>query len=176
MHDHTYRMGICWQNVAYNQPPHLGYYLPDAFMPSIDKNEFTVSMGEEFEFSIQTKYAKSVSIKASFMPDGTKKTLVMPTGMSRSFDSNTKVLTVKGTADQEGDYRIAIGLNALGSGSTPDTLVIHSVNTTGIETINAKTDNEPSQIYDLQGRKCNEMRSGEIYIIRQNGRTRKVVK
>ena len=29
MHDHTYRMGICWQNTAYNQPPHLGYYLPD---------------------------------------------------------------------------------------------------------------------------------------------------
>ena len=29
MHDHTYRMGTCWQNTAYNQPPHLGYYLPD---------------------------------------------------------------------------------------------------------------------------------------------------
>jgi len=29
MHDHTYRMGIAWQNVGYNQPPHLGYYLPD---------------------------------------------------------------------------------------------------------------------------------------------------
>ena len=29
MHDHIYRMGICWQNTAYNQPPHLGYYLPD---------------------------------------------------------------------------------------------------------------------------------------------------
>ena len=29
MHDHTYRMAVCWQNVAYNQPPHLGYYLPD---------------------------------------------------------------------------------------------------------------------------------------------------
>lgn len=29
MHDHTYRMAICWQNVAYNQPPHVGYYLPD---------------------------------------------------------------------------------------------------------------------------------------------------
>lgn len=29
MHDHVYRLGICWQNVAYNQPPHLGYYLPD---------------------------------------------------------------------------------------------------------------------------------------------------
>lgn len=29
MHDHVYRMGVAWQNVAYNQPPHLGYYLPD---------------------------------------------------------------------------------------------------------------------------------------------------
>lgn len=30
MHDHIYRMGVVWQNVSYNQPPHLGYYLPDA--------------------------------------------------------------------------------------------------------------------------------------------------
>lgn len=30
MHDHLYRMSVCWQNVAYNQPPHLGYYLPDS--------------------------------------------------------------------------------------------------------------------------------------------------
>ncbi len=29
MHDHTYRMAVAWQNTAYNQPPHLGYYLPD---------------------------------------------------------------------------------------------------------------------------------------------------
>lgn len=29
MHDHVYRMGITWQQTAYNQPPHLGYYLPN---------------------------------------------------------------------------------------------------------------------------------------------------
>lgn len=29
MTDHIYRMGIVWQQTAYNQPPHLGYYLPD---------------------------------------------------------------------------------------------------------------------------------------------------
>ncbi len=28
MHDHVYRMGIAWQQTSYNQPPHLGYYLP----------------------------------------------------------------------------------------------------------------------------------------------------
>jgi len=29
MHDHIYRMGIVWQNVTYNQPPHVGYYMGD---------------------------------------------------------------------------------------------------------------------------------------------------
>lgn len=33
MHDHVYRLGVAWQNVGYNQPPHLGYYLPDAVAP-----------------------------------------------------------------------------------------------------------------------------------------------
>jgi len=27
MHDSVYRLGIAWQNVAYNQPPHVGFYL-----------------------------------------------------------------------------------------------------------------------------------------------------
>ncbi|MFT3739335.1 MAG: rhamnogalacturonan lyase [Breznakibacter sp.] len=27
MHDAVYRLGIAWQNVAYNQPPHLGFYI-----------------------------------------------------------------------------------------------------------------------------------------------------
>jgi rhamnogalacturonan endolyase len=27
LHDHVYRMGVAWQNVAYNQPAHPGYYL-----------------------------------------------------------------------------------------------------------------------------------------------------
>ena len=40
MHNHVYRMGICWQNVAYNQPPHLGYYLPD-YIESFQGNDPT---------------------------------------------------------------------------------------------------------------------------------------
>ena len=30
MEDHTYRMGIAWQNSSYNQPPHLGYSLAES--------------------------------------------------------------------------------------------------------------------------------------------------
>lgn len=29
MHDHHYRMATVWQTAAYNQPPHLSFYLPD---------------------------------------------------------------------------------------------------------------------------------------------------
>ena len=36
MHDHTYRMGVAWQNTAYNQPPHVGYFLPD-YVEYLDK-------------------------------------------------------------------------------------------------------------------------------------------
>ena len=30
MHDPVYRLGIAWQNTAYNQPPHLSYFLGTA--------------------------------------------------------------------------------------------------------------------------------------------------
>jgi rhamnogalacturonan endolyase len=29
MHDPVYRLGVAWQNVVYNQPPHLGFYIGD---------------------------------------------------------------------------------------------------------------------------------------------------
>jgi len=29
MHDPAYRLGVAWQNVAYNQPPYLGFYIGD---------------------------------------------------------------------------------------------------------------------------------------------------
>lgn len=33
MHDRTYRLAIAWQNVAYNQPPHPGFYLGEGMKP-----------------------------------------------------------------------------------------------------------------------------------------------
>lgn len=49
MHDHTYRMGVAWQNTAYNQPPHLGYYLPDRFKKNTDTGigAISYSVGDE---------------------------------------------------------------------------------------------------------------------------------
>ena len=33
MHDPVYRLGIAWQNVAYNQPPHTSFYLDKDMAP-----------------------------------------------------------------------------------------------------------------------------------------------
>lgn len=35
MDDHQYRMAITWQQTAYNQPPHISYYLPDSVAPRL---------------------------------------------------------------------------------------------------------------------------------------------
>lgn len=44
MHDPVYRLGIAWQNAAYNQPPHLGFYVGDGLshltMPVIFTTEY----------------------------------------------------------------------------------------------------------------------------------------
>jgi uncharacterized protein YjdB len=48
MHDPVYRLGIAWQNIAYNQPPHTGYYLG-------------VGMEEPPEPKIRTESTGSVS-------------------------------------------------------------------------------------------------------------------
>ena len=29
MHDNVYRLSVAWQNTAYNQPPHTGFYIGD---------------------------------------------------------------------------------------------------------------------------------------------------
>lgn len=42
MHDPVYRLGIAWQNVAYNQPPHLGFYIGDGLTDAPTPNIYTV--------------------------------------------------------------------------------------------------------------------------------------
>ncbi|MDR0353619.1 MAG: Ig-like domain-containing protein, partial [Opitutaceae bacterium] len=45
MHDRQYRMSIAWQNVAYNQPPHLSYYLGTG-MEEPPRPDFVTSLDE----------------------------------------------------------------------------------------------------------------------------------
>ncbi|QII48618.1 rhamnogalacturonan lyase [Bacillus paralicheniformis] len=42
MHDPVYRLGVAWQNVAYNQPPHPGFYLGTGMDKPPRPNIYTV--------------------------------------------------------------------------------------------------------------------------------------
>ena len=165
MHDHTYRMAICWQNTAYNQPPHLGYYLPDAMLPAIvgDK-ELTVNMGEAVDWTVKARYAQSMSITRSKMPSGLKRTIEL----------GTAVATITGNIAEEGDYTIPVSLTGRNGEKVDETLTVHVVNTTGIHSVQNYSDNAGRQVYDLQGRQHSGLKRG-LNIIRQGGKTRKVI-
>ena len=64
MHDPVYRLGVAWQNVAYNQPPYLGFYLagninnlpwPDMYVAkaniSTNLNEVTINKFNAYSIS-----------------------------------------------------------------------------------------------------------------------------
>ena len=163
MHDHTYRMAVCWQNTAYNQPPHLGYYLPDAMLPRLTETELTVSVGEAIDYVLKGRYTKNYTIKTSDLPEG----------LTRKVDYTANTTTISGTLMEAGDYEIPMTLTGMGAEKATATLTIHAVNTTGIEEMAATTQHE-RQVYDLQGRQSNGMKRG-LNIIRENGRTRKII-
>ena len=173
MHDHTYRMGVCWQNTAYNQPPHLGYFLPDAMLPRfVGSKELTVASGETIDWPLQWRYAKSVTVSESFRPDGTRKGVSVPEGMSSSRNTTDKQLVLTGTLDEVGDYTINVKLTGLGTESVTETLTIHVTGeATGIEDM---TTAQTEQVYDLQGRQRGQVRHG-VNIIRRGGKVTKAI-
>jgi hypothetical protein len=39
MHDPVYRLGVAWQNVAYNQPAHPGFFLGEGMKQDVQGSE-----------------------------------------------------------------------------------------------------------------------------------------
>ncbi|MCR5680638.1 MAG: rhamnogalacturonan lyase [Prevotella sp.] len=109
MHDHTYRMGICWQNTAYNQPPHLGYFLPD-ILPAILGNTTALKAiaGEESEWTFPTRNTASIAIDGYYLDGNHHEGL--PEGISATFSADGSTLTLKGAFSQAGTYRFLITL------------------------------------------------------------------
>jgi len=48
MHDPIYRLGIAWQNVAYNQPPHTSFYIGDEMNKPPKPNIFTLKSKKKY--------------------------------------------------------------------------------------------------------------------------------
>ena len=74
MHDHTYRMAICWQNNAYNQPPHLGYFLPDYIAGKLTNQVPCVAYSQQQEqiFDLQGRQLDALKPGLNIIREGGK--------------------------------------------------------------------------------------------------------
>ena len=108
MEDHVYRMGIAWQNSSYNQPPHLGYYLPD-YLNITGSSYTTQTESHAPDGTVDPSSENKESIDASHCPSADKEVY---TGTSFTCGENEE-LTVSSTGNYlkvrtnkgvEGDY------------------------------------------------------------------------
>lgn len=103
MQDHNYRMAIAWQNTGYNQPPHLGYYLPDRFStdPQIKvtsgQTSQLVETGKEIVPIVGT-WANCSGVEATGLPDG----------ITLTTDAATSSFTIAGIPTTDGEYTYVI--------------------------------------------------------------------
>ena len=173
MHDHTYRMGICWQNTAYNQPPHLGFFLTDALAPRLlSDTRVSGMLGEEVVFESKWRYAKTVTLAASILPDGTRKWLELPEEFGYDIDILAKNILIKGTPKEAGDYKVVLRITAMNGEAKNDTVLFHIADPTGIADVNAATDRIATPIYDLQGRILKARPSHGVYFENRRKRVR----
>jgi rhamnogalacturonan endolyase len=89
MHDPVYRLGIAWQNVAYNQPPHLGFYIGDG-LDNIPRPNIYTSKYENNPITSIEKTTKSNPLQAYCSSDGVH--LVSPDAIIRS----VSIYSIKG--------------------------------------------------------------------------------
>ncbi len=103
MEDHNYRMAIAWQNTAYNQPPHLGFYLPDvgatnAIVRLVDGNPIqAVEAGTAI-----------APIKGNWMNAETVKLVGLPETFTLDVDNAAKTFELNGATDVVGVYEFAV--------------------------------------------------------------------
>ncbi len=189
MHDHTYRMGVAWQNTAYNQPPHLGYYLPDRFAPVItfvdnSPQEQTITLGEEIQpVTLQyNDYTSSFAVDSTFTPTQTRKGLYTAE-FSRTALPSQKRIVVQGTPTEVGDYRLVLKANSkIGYCVGPRYVSVLIHVEAGADGIVTHTeDSAPvTAIYTSTGIKLSttdiDALPTGVYLISKGGRIRKIMK
>ncbi len=102
MQDHVYRMGIAWQNVAYNQPPHLGYYIGDGSdltaaklsKIGIGTLKQSIELGETIvPFGYSWENAEGIKVIGN-----------LPTGITAKIDQEQQTIMIEGTPEEVGTF------------------------------------------------------------------------
>lgn len=120
MQDRQYRVAVAWQNVAYNQPPHLSYNLEEAFNTSGAVSVTSGSLNQVIYAGdpiqpIEFKVVRATGVKIEGLPEG----------VSYTFDASTLTGSISGTPAAIGEYDFTI--TTTGAADDADTSVSGSI-------------------------------------------------
>lgn len=182
LHDHTYRMSMCWQHVAYNQPPHLGYYLPDSvackFVPTAGSKQQTVTLGDDMKtVTCRWKNCTNASIYQVYLNGTRIKSYGVPEGFSFTKDNNAKTFTLSGKPSEMGTYEFLVRASGSNDGiNITDTLTLVVTDQTGITNVLQDNGQEAGcTFYSMDGRILTERPTKGIYIEKKGLTSRKVI-
>ena len=122
MHDAQYRQAIAWQNVAYNLPAHLSYYLPDMVKKLQKPAVYTVGENEYAEYpdavlekigngsENQTlSLGKAINdIGYSYMFCTGVEVEGLPAGVTAKVDSSANAVKISGTPTKVGKFKFTV--------------------------------------------------------------------
>jgi len=169
MTDHVYRLGITWQNAGYNQPPHLGYYLPDSTAARFAVTTPAATTPAAPAAGIITLHYNNctgATLQKAVLLDGTE---IDGDSYSITQDERFCPLTLSGqTAVKDVSYIVLQPVNPSNGLHNSVTVYINGEAPNGIETIDNGERIMDNAIYDLQGRKINAINMRGIYI--KNGK------
>lgn len=183
-HDPIYRLGMSWQNTAYNQPPHLGFWLygnkgkfpmPDITLvgdhtpkpatiikQGAGSSSQTIALGDSivpFTFAIQNADGATVEN--------------LPAGVSAKWNAQTNSLYFSGKPTVSGEFTYTIttkGGNAeYGEATRSGKFIIDDPNakTTSLKPRTKRALlNGSGRIYDLRGRLVKQRKHRGVYLTR----------
>lgn len=183
-HDPIYRLGMSWQNTAYNQPPHLGFWLygnkdkfptPDITLvgdhtpkpatiikQGAGSSSQTIALGDSivpFTFAIQNADGATVEN--------------LPAGVTAKWNAQTNSLYFSGTPTVSGEYTYTIttkgGDAEFGEATRSGKFTIDDPNakTTSLKPRTERALlNGSRHVYDLRGRLVKQRKHRGVYLTR----------
>ena len=132
MHDPVYRCAIAWQNTAYNQPPHLGFYIgdglqdvkqPDIFVTgetpvqkpslSISSESQTVFSGNAIENITISFGGSATGVEIAELPAGLTKTAIANGFTISGTSTESCTITVKSVGGEGDAVTKSIKINVI---------------------------------------------------------------
>jgi len=121
MHDPVYRLSVAWQNVVYNQPPHLGFYIgdglqnvsqPDIYVVNannVPKPETTLTKQGAGNSTQTVELGNAIVAFSYSWTNATSVTVEgLPKGVNANINNSNRTVSISGTPTETGTFTYTV--------------------------------------------------------------------